>query len=161
MRFVFPLRTAGPAAPDASAGALVVAWEREQGDGAAGAAPTETRVPLQPVAVAAPLLSVGTRCPARVTVGEPFELTFDLRNATGAVQDVTVSVADSAGFVFAGERRGAAAMLPRGEWALTLCLVAILAGEQPLPEVKLAAPAHAATLALPPHLRTVFVHPAA
>jgi hypothetical protein len=92
------------------------------------------------VAAEEPQLSIFTQLPPTLTLGVPVSLTMTIHNHTPQTQDLTMAVADAAGFVFAGERVGEVLLLPHAAVRLQHTLVAHLPGQQPLPAVTVTVP---------------------
>jgi hypothetical protein len=134
------------AAPESTPGAVVVHWETAAA-ASLGLPPLLSRLPLAPVAVEAPPLSVSTRLPAAVVLGVPFAVCTRVHNRTPLAQELAVAVSDAPGFVFAGERTSALEVLPHSTVELRHMLVAHVAGWQQLPEVAVSAPRYTARLA--------------
>jgi hypothetical protein len=91
---------------EAVPGVVVVQWETAAAV-ALGLPSLVLRLPLPPVSVEEPPLTVLTRTPATVVVGLPITVSVCVRNRTALSQEIAVSVSDASGFVFAGERTSA------------------------------------------------------
>lgn len=92
----------------AAAQAAVAGAAEGGGSGTAAHAPPacEALVPLPPVSCLPPLLTASMRFPPTAVAGQPAELTLQLHNTSGAVQEVGVAVGDPHGFLLAGEALG-------------------------------------------------------
>ncbi|KAK9807487.1 hypothetical protein WJX72_000478 [[Myrmecia] bisecta] len=118
-----------------------------------------TSLPLPTVAFQQPVISVQADFPARANAGVPFTYQLRLTNATELLQEVAISIGETSGFVFAGDRLGATAVLPKQDMLLTWRLVAYNAGPLQLPEVVLTALRCGASISVSKG-RRVFVVPA-
>ena len=128
-----------------SPGVVIVRWETASSV-SLGLPPMVSHLPLAPVAVEEPPLSVQTRLPSTVVVGQPNAVCIRIQNRTPLTQELAVTVSDAAGFVFAGERTSELEVLPHSAVELRHTVVAHAAGWQPLPEVAITAARYVARL---------------
>lgn len=144
-------------AVDAVPGHLAVRWEASEAHARCPA--VLTRLPLPLVSVEEPPVHVRTRWPADFVVGQPATVGVAVENRTPLPQELGISVADSAGFVFAGERASIVTILPYCTAEVRHTFVAHVAGWQPVPEVAVMLKRYSARLAPSPDSRLVCVRP--
>jgi len=117
-----------------------------EAENAATQAEVCTDIPLPAVKVEEPLLLVRTRAPPSAMAGIPFCYSLEMTNPTSLLQEVSITVGDTSGFVFAGERQASVSILPGQDVQVNWTMVAYSAGLMALPDVQLASARYAARL---------------
>jgi len=105
-----------------------------------------TDIVLPDVVVEEPLLLAVTRAPPSTTAGSPFCYALEMTNTTSVLQEVSITVGDTSGFVFAGERQTSVSLLPGQEVRVAWTMVAYTAGLMALPDVQVASARYSARM---------------
>jgi hypothetical protein len=121
-------------AVSSSPGCLVVTWEAENVR-SLGMPRSSARLQMDPVELVSPLVHVSTCWPADVVVGVAARVGISVHNSSTLTEELAVTVGNSAGFVFAGDRSSSVLLLPHSSIDIQHTFIAHAAGWQPLPEV--------------------------
>mmetsp|Transcript_8771 Transcript_8771/g.25258 ORF Transcript_8771/g.25258 Transcript_8771/m.25258 type:complete len:1217 (+) Transcript_8771:327-3977(+) len=114
-------------------GGAAVPQNKEAGRGPV----VETELLLPSLVSEEPVILASTLAPPQASAGSPFTYGLRLENPTSVLQEVSVSIGDTGGFVFSGERSGTVSVLPRHSATVNWTMVAYSAGVLTLPDVHL------------------------